>query len=167
LRPIVIEVEGRVAAPVDLVFDVFMPIDLTTIMLGYGPLPAVAGIEDQTGPWDSVGESRIIRLADGHGMLETLDRVDRPHGFGYTVSNLTNALRHLVDRFHGAWTFEAVGSADGPVETRAVWRYDFVPRSWLTRPVSWLILVAFWRPTMRNALVQATLQAELAVEHSP
>ena len=96
LKPIVIEVQGLVAAPIETVYDVFRPIDLTTIMLGYGPLPPVAGVEDQTGDWDGVGESRIIRLADGHGMLETLTAVDPPHGFSYTLSDLTNVLRFLV-----------------------------------------------------------------------
>lgn len=45
MQPIVIEVEGLVAAPVETVYDVFRPIDLTTIMLGYGPLPAVSALE--------------------------------------------------------------------------------------------------------------------------
>ena len=153
MKPIVIEVEGQIPVPIETVYDVFLPIDLTTIMLGYGPLPAVTAVEEESGPWDSIGESRIIRLADGHGMLETLTRVDRPRGFSYTLSNLTNVLRLLVHRFHGTWIFETCSAAGEPPVVRATWRYEFDVRSWFTRPVSWLILTLFWRPYMAGALV--------------
>jgi hypothetical protein len=164
VKPIVIEVRGQVAAPIETVFDVFRTIDLTSIMHGYGPLPAVARVEDQTGAWSSVGESRIIRLADGHGMLETLTRVDPPEGFAYTLSNLTNVLRFLVHRFHGTWAFEESPvegePPTGPVLVNATWRYEFDVRSQLTRPLAWLILTLFWRPYMKGALECASAQAE-------
>jgi hypothetical protein len=159
VTPIVIEVQGQVPAAIETVFDVFMPIDLTTIMHGYGPLPAVAAVEEQSGVWDSIGESRIIRLADGNGMLETLTGVDRPTGFSYTLSNLTNVLRLLVHRFHGEWVFDdCTGEGEAPL-VRATWRYTFEVRSRLTRPVAWLILTWFWRPYMAGALERASAQA--------
>jgi len=167
VKPIVIEVQGRVPAPIETVFDVFMPIDLTTIMLGYGPLPAVGAIEDQSGVWDSVGESRIVRLADGHGMLETLTRVDRPQGFAYTLSNLTNVLRLLVHRFHGTWSFEDISLGTEPPVVRATWRYEFDVRSRITRPIAWLILTRFWRPYMQGALERASAQAVAAAQDVP
>ncbi|MFK7895426.1 MAG: SRPBCC family protein [Myxococcota bacterium] len=162
MKPIVVEVRGQVAAPIERVFDVFMPIDLRKIMVGYGPLPAVTAIEDQTGDWSSVGESRIIRLADGHGMLEVLTAVDRPRRFAYTISDLTNVLRFLVTRFHGEWNFEAVeqGPVAGPDLTRATWRYSFEPRSALARPIALFVLTQFWRPCMQQGLELAT--AEMA-----
>lgn len=159
MTPIVIEVRGRVPVAIETVFDVFLPIDLTTIMLGHGPLPGVAAVEDQTGDWNSIGESRILRLADGHGMLETLTRVDRPRGFGYTLSNLTNVLRLLVHRFHGTWSFDDISGPNEPPLVQAVWRYEFDVRSALTRPLSWLILTLFWRPYMASALDRASAQA--------
>lgn len=162
MRPIVVEVRGQVAAPIERVFDVFMPIDLRKIMVGFGPLPAVVAIEDQTGDWDSVGESRIIRLADGHGMLEVLTSVDRPQRFAYTVSELTNILRYLVLRFHGEWIFEAVPAAtpslEEPAVTRATWRYSFEPRSILTKPIAGFVVKRFWRPCMQQALELATAE---------
>jgi len=167
VKPIVIEIEGQVPAPIETVFDVFMPIDLTTIMRGYGPLPAVSAVEDQSGVWASIGESRIIRFADGHGMLETLTRVDRPRGFAYTLSNLTNALRLLVHRFHGSWAFEDCSASTGPSVVRATWRYAFDVRSWLTRPLAWLILTLFWRPYMAAAFERASAQAVAAAAQEP
>lgn len=159
VQPIVIEIQGQIPVPIETVFDVFMPIDLTSIMHGYGPLPAVSAVEDQTGAWDSVGESRIVRLADGHGMLETLTRVDRPKGFAYTLSNLTNVLRLLVHRFHGTWAFEDCSTAGGAPVVRATWRYEFDARSRFTRPIAGWILTLFWRPYMERALERASAQA--------
>ena len=163
VKSIVIEVRGQVPAPIETVFDVFRTVDLASIMHGYGPLPAVAGVEDQTGAWSSMGESRIIRLADGHGMLETLTRVDRPEGFAYTLSDLTNALRFLVHRFHGTWSFEESPVEGAPPTGRALvdatWKYEFDVRSELARPLAWLILTLFWRPYMEAALERASAQA--------
>jgi hypothetical protein len=167
LKPIVIEVRGKIPAPIENVFDVFMPIDLTTIMHGYGPLPAVSAIEDQTGAWDSIGESRIVRLADGHAMLETVTGVDRPRGFTYTLSNLTNILRFFVHRFHGSWAFEEVSAPTESPVVRAIWRYEFDVRSRFTRPISWLILTFFWRPYMEGALKRASEQATQASTGGP
>lgn len=158
-KPIEIEVQGQIPAPIETVFDVFMRIDVTTIMLGHGPLPAVTAVEDQSGAWNSIGESRILRTADGHGMLETLTAVERPSGFSYTLSNLTSVLRLLVNRFHGQWIFETTGEASAPPVTRATWRYRFEVRSSLTRPISSLILKLFWRPYMESALERASSQA--------
>jgi hypothetical protein len=44
----------------DTTFCFIVPIDLTTIFRGYGPLPAVVGTTDQTGAWDAAGQSRTI-----------------------------------------------------------------------------------------------------------
>jgi hypothetical protein len=36
-------------------FKHIVPIDLTSIFTGYGPLPAVTGTRNQVGGWDTVG----------------------------------------------------------------------------------------------------------------
>jgi hypothetical protein len=165
LKPIVAEVRGQIPADRETVFDVLAPIDLTTIMKGYGPLPAVVGVEDQTADWDSIGESRVIRLADGHGMVETLTAVDRPSHFAYTIGGLTNVLRLLVSSFRGAWYFEEAGRVASTPIVNARWRYEFESRSFLTWPLTWLIVKSFWRPYMENALALASAQAVVAYGH--
>ena len=67
-------------------------------MPGYGPLPAVARVENQTGKWDAVGQTRTIRLADGTTARETLTSYDAPYYFAYTVSDVTGALRFFGAR---------------------------------------------------------------------
>ena len=155
MTPIVIEVQRELSVSPAVVFDTFLPLDLTEIMTGYGPLPAVSGIEDESGPWDAVGAERTIRLADGHSMLEVLTSVQRPTKFSYTLSNLTNVLRFLVVRFHGAWSFEDASAEEGACRVRATWRYEFETRSILTRPIAWLILILFWRPYMGRGFDRA------------
>jgi len=166
MRAIVAEVRGQLAADVETAFDVLARIDLRSIMQGYGPLPAVEGVEDQTGDWDSIGESRIIRLADGSGMLETLTAVDRPRHFAYTISEPTNALRFLVATFRGAWSFETAGTDQATPVVKAIWRYEFKPRSILTWPLAWLIVKRFWQPYMAAALARASVQVAEAFDRS-
>ncbi len=160
MKPIHAEVEGPIEAELETVFDVLMPIDLRTILTGHGPLPAVVAVEEQTGDWSSIGESRIIRLADGSGMLETLTAVERPHRFAYALTAPTSALRFLVRSFRGAWSFEPIDDGRGGPRVRAVWRYEFEPRSRLGWPLAWWIVKRLWRPYMAEALARATEQAE-------
>jgi len=155
LDAIVIEVQRDLSVSADVLFDTFMPIDLTEIMTGYGPLPAVSAIETQSGPWDSVGAERTIRLADGTSMLEVITDVDRPRGFSYTLSDMTSILRLLVDRFHGSWRFLTTSTDDQSVCVQVTWRYRFDLRSRFTWPISWLILTLFWRPYMNRAFDRA------------
>ena len=156
MSPIIVEIQRELSVPAHVIFDTFMPIDLTQIMTGFGPLPAVSNIENQSGPWNSVGIERTIRLADGHTMTEVLTEVQRPTGFSYTLGNLTNVLRFFVHRFHGSWCFDTI-SADGePSRVRTTWRYEFDVRSRLRRPIAWCILTLFWRPYMKRAFDNAT-----------
>jgi hypothetical protein len=39
-------------------FEYIVPIDLTSIFKGYGPLPSVTGTQNQVGAWDTAGSSR-------------------------------------------------------------------------------------------------------------
>jgi len=151
-----VEVSGIVHAPVERVFDLFMPIDLRSIMSGFGPLPAVVGIEDQVGAWDAVGQTRRLRLADGNSLREEITFVDRPHHFAYQIDELTGPLGRLVTGMRGGWWFEP----DDAQRTHALWRYVFIERSALTRPFASLVVRAMWRPYMKRALGLATRQAE-------
>ena len=142
-------------APRERVFDVFAPIDLRQILTGYGPMPAVAAVEDQQGNWDRAGQSRVIRLADGSSMREALTRVERPQHFAYTISELSGPLARLTSVFHGAWWFEDSGE-----HTHARWQYRFEPRSaWLRAP-TFLVVRGFWQPYMARALALASRLAE-------
>jgi Polyketide cyclase / dehydrase and lipid transport len=137
-------VTRRIDEPRDALFARFIPIKLEDILHRYGPVPAVAGTSGQTGPWDVVGSSRTVHLADGSSASERVTRVEAPRAFGYTVSGFTNPIRLLAREARGVWIFEE----DGEVR----WTYTFAARSpahaLLLAPVVKLV----WRGFMRRAL---------------
>ncbi|MEU0556723.1 hypothetical protein [Dactylosporangium sp. NPDC006015] len=149
-------VTARVAAPRAALFDWFISIPLPRILLKYGPIPSVASTTGQTGPWDVVGNSRIVHLADGHTARESVTGYQRSSYFAYRVSDFDNFLGRLAADAVGRWWF-----ADGPNgSTDITWTYTFNARNRLAAIALLPIVKIFWRGYMRQAV--ATL-SELAV----
>ena len=63
-------VEATVKADQATAFERIVPIDLASIFTGYGPLPAVTGIQNQMGAWDAAGQTRTVFLSDGSSSQE-------------------------------------------------------------------------------------------------
>lgn len=128
-------------------FEAGVRVDLTKIFTGFGPLPAVVGIRDQTGSWDHVGVSRRPVLSDGTAAFERVTRYEPGSYFAYEVSGFTNALGRFVTGARGSWTFEP--TADGG--TAIEWTYAFRPRR-LRRTLVRLVIAPVWRLYMRRVL---------------
>lgn len=154
LRPVA-HVSGRTAVPLAQAWDRFVPIDLTALFMGMGPLPAVVKVHGQSGRWDKIGESRQVDLSDGTTVTEAITLSDLPKDgmarFGYTVFGFGGAFGWLTSEAQGFWVFKEV---DG--QTEIGWRYGFRATSILSRPIMVLILLLAWRPYMRRAM-QETL----------
>jgi Polyketide cyclase / dehydrase and lipid transport len=151
-----VTVQTRVDVAPARAFAVVAPIDLTLIFTGFGPLPAVTAVRDQTGSWDAVGQSRSPQLSDGTSATERLTEYAPPHSFAYEVTGFSNSLRRLVEGARGEWTFTPDGA--GAVIR---WTYEFKPlpyRKALVRRV----LAPAWRPYMRRALAAAASIAQAA-----
>ena len=72
-KTVAVTVQTRTAATTpEHAFKVNVPIDLSLVFKGWGPFPAVRGVENQTGAWDHVGASRNPVLSDGTTANETL-----------------------------------------------------------------------------------------------
>jgi len=113
------------------VFDDVMPAPLPDLFhKRYGPIPPIKSVEGQDGVWGTVGQTRTIRTSDGGSMREELTRVERPHAFGYTLTNVTGPMKPLVSQVEGLWSFEAVGS-----DTRITWQWTIHPKSGLVEPI--------------------------------
>ena len=98
---------------------------LPEVLTGYGPLPAVIGTSDRTGPWDLPGSSRIVHLADGTTVREQLTHFDAPNHFAYRVWDFGNPiLGGLAGGGRGDWTFRPVSGG-----TEVIWTYTFTARS--------------------------------------
>ena len=148
------------------VWTVFVPIDLAQVFpWGSGPIPAVVGTSDQTGPWDVVGSARRVRLADGTSVVEEILASDPSDGaapsggrarFAYRVGGFSGPLAALTTAAFGEWTF--IETAPG--RTEITWRYAFTPRSALmAAPLSALIAL-FWRTYMRRGIENVRRLAE-------
>ena len=151
-----VRIAATANAPIDRAFEIIVPIDVPSIMPGYGPLPAVTGVENQTGDWDAAGQTRVVRLADDTTAREEMTLYDAPIRFGYTVSDWSGALRFLTNEAKGEWHFSEIA----PDQTRISWNYTFAPRSIWT---AWLLLAAvqfLWRGAMKQALRECVRQVE-------
>ncbi|MBV9514868.1 MAG: SRPBCC family protein [Mycobacteriaceae bacterium] len=145
--PLTVEQSRQIPVDVQQAFDKTLPTPLPTLFRRwYGPIPPISRVDDQTGSWDAVGQSRTVRLTGGGSMREELTHLDAPHAFGYLLSEVTGPLSPLVSRVDGEWLFEPTGAA-----TTVTWRWTIHPRSRLGAPLlpvfGWL-----WRGYARQAL---------------
>ena len=89
----------------------------------HGPIPPLREVRDDGARFAEPGDSRTLVLADGGSMLETLTEVDRPHGFGYRLTEFTGPLKPLTERVEGRWTVEPAGTG-----ARVTWSWRLHPR---------------------------------------
>jgi polyketide cyclase/dehydrase/lipid transport protein len=137
-------------------FEHIVPIDLTSIFTGYGPLPAVTGTQDQVGSWDAAGQTRTVHLSDGSSAQEELTKYGHPNYFSYTVSGFTGSLRFFTTEANGEWWFEP--NLTG--KTKITWRYAFNSSSVFAVPVLWFIAKFLWRGYMKKAISLSKYQLE-------
>lgn len=114
-----------VPVPVEEAFDRVLPHPLPEVFRRRSlAIPPIKDVRGQVGEWGSAGETRTIVLADGGTMLETLTDVQRPHDFGYTITNVTGAMKPLVSTAVGRWSFTPAGTG-----TRITWTWELTPTS--------------------------------------
>lgn len=141
-----VTVETPCLASPDTALRIIAPIDLTAIFKGWGPLPAVVSVSNQTGAWDTPGASRTPHFSDGGSASERLTQYTAPHSFAYELTGFTNALRLMVTKVRGEWTFTPDG--DGSIVR---WTYSFYPRKGRALLVR-LVLAPIWRRYAHSAL---------------
>lgn len=88
----------------------------------YAAIPPVQLVRDEES-WGDVGCTRTIALADGSTARETLTEVDRPHLFGYRLTDLTGRMSLLVSSVDGRFAFEPAGTG-----VRITWSWTVHPR---------------------------------------
>jgi len=137
------------AIPVDVrtAFDRTLAVPLPTIFSRwYGPIGPVKTVRDQAGDWGTVGQTRTVVQSGGTALQEELTRVDAPHAFGYTLSNVTGPLAPLADHIDGEWSFTPVGTG-----TEVTWRWTVHPKTDLSgRALP--VFARLWRGYARQSL---------------
>lgn len=146
-KPVHLEQSHTYPVGVGRAFDVVLATPLPQVFSRrYAAIPAIREIRDQDGPWGTVGQSRTIVLADGGTMREDLTQVDRPHSFGYAITDITGPMKLLAASADGLWTFDAAGSG-----VEVTWAWELRPAS----PVAALVMpvfARFWRGYARRAM---------------
>lgn len=134
-------------------FDVVVAEDvLPHVLHRWGPIPAVLGTRDLSGPWDTPGSERTILLGDGSTARERVLRWERPRLFEYRVDRFTSPLGRLVDHAVGLWEFAA--SERG---SSFRWTYTFEPRGSFSTVLLGAFVPTAWARYMRQC-------ADLTVE---
>lgn len=139
MKPVTVTVEGTAATSAQAAFDAVVPIELASAFTGWGPFPAVTGVEHQPGAWDAAGKTRTVLLKGGGKMRERLVEYEPPMRCAYEVLPHAGPLRHLVERINGQFVFRELHLG----QTSIAWTYEFVPRR-RSRPVL-LLLAPLWR----------------------
>jgi hypothetical protein len=141
---------------VERLFDVIVAEDvLPKVLLRWGPVPAVVGTRENSGPWDTPGSQRTVLLGDGSTAREQVLVWERPARFEYRVDEFTNPLGRLVDHAIGAWLFTGDGDSSS-----FQWTYTF---HWSRRGAG-LVLGAFVPTAWARYMAQcADRCAQLAV----
>lgn len=146
-HPVVVEQSRAIPVAVPDAFAQTLPMPLPTLFSRwYGPIPPIKAVYDQTGDWSALGQTRRIALTGGGGMRETLTRVDAPHAFGYTLTEIKGAMAPLIDHVEGVWEFKQHGSG-----TEVTWRWTLHPKSALTAPAL-PVFARIWRGYAKQAL---------------
>ncbi|MCU1416863.1 MAG: hypothetical protein JWP32_1037 [Schumannella sp.] len=125
------KVEGFAPAKPDRTFAILTPSDPTRFYPRFGPIPAIVRVDDQTGGWDAVGQTRKLTLSDGSTVIERVKVVDAPRSFAYQLTDFTGFFGSLVAFADAEWDFDA--AVEG---TRIRWRYTYhaqPKRGWIVR----------------------------------
>jgi hypothetical protein len=125
---VIAHTERRTApVAVERLFDVLVAEDvLPKVLRRWGPIPAVTGTRDLTGPWDTPGSSRTVVLGDGSTAREAVLDFVRPSDFRYRVDAFTSPIGRLADHAIGHFRFFGDGTGAG---SRFEWTYVFEPRN--------------------------------------
>ncbi len=146
-QPFVVEQSRAIPVSVENAFRGTLPMPLPALFRRwYGPIPPIKAVQNQTGEWGTVGQTRTVVLTGGGSMREELTRVDAPHSFGYLLSQITGPMSPLVSRVEGDWLFTPVGTG-----ARVTWRWAIQPRSRLAAPAL-PVFGRLWRGYARQAL---------------
>ena len=79
---------------------------------------------DQPDDWGKIGQSRLIHLADGGGLRQTLTEVDPPRSYSYVLDEIRGPLRPFVSTVDGTWTVTPEGEG-----SRVGWVWTLQPKT--------------------------------------
>ena len=140
----------------DRLFDYFIPIELPILLRGYGLLPAVVKVSEQTGAWDVPGSSRMVHLSDSGTIREEVISCDRPNLFSYKLSKFTGMFSLLVAGANGEWRFKQINNQ----LTEVNWEYSFDAKGRFTRLILQPIIELLFHRYMQQIVEDLSVLAK-------
>ena len=140
----------------DRLFDYFIPIKLPILLRGYGLLPAVVKVSEQTGAWDVPGSSRMVHLSDSGTIREEVISCDRPNLFSYKLSKFTGMFSLLVAGANGEWRFKQINNQ----LTEVNWEYSFDAKGRFTRLILQPIIELLFHRYMQQIVEDLSVLAK-------
>lgn len=145
-------VTGIAPAAPGRTFDILTPSDPSRFYPKFRVIPATVRVEGQTGAWDAVGQTRILRLSDGSSVRETTTDVERPGFFAYELTEFTKVFGPIIHHARAEWRFEAIEGG-----TVISWTYTFFGkpgRGWIVSLIVNLIWAAYMRQVMPGLVAE-------------
>jgi hypothetical protein len=157
-KPIKIDTHDWADVPIEQAFDAIIPVELSKVFTGYGPIPAVTHTSAQTGDWDAADQTRTLHLADGSSTHEVIDNFDRPSLFQYTVGPFSGPFGQLIHRAEGEFYFTPMAQG-----TSVRWTYVWYAKQQWMWPLLWGF-TRLWKAYSRKGLYACVKHAEAAAQ---
>jgi Polyketide cyclase / dehydrase and lipid transport len=146
--PVQLSSSHTVQLPVQDAFDRVLVAPLEQVFARrFGPIPAIRRTSQQ-GDWGTVGQQRTIDFTDPGSVRERLTVVERPHRFGYTLSDVVGPMKLLIAGVEGLWAFEPDGTG-----TRITWSWTVHPANSVGR-LAMPLFGRVWQGYARRSLAQ-------------
>jgi hypothetical protein len=157
-KPIKIATHDWADVPIEQAFDAIIPVELSKVFTGYGPIPGVTETSEQTGDWDAAGQTRTIHLADGSQTHEIIEGFERPERFTYRVGPFTGLFGNLIDHADGEFFFKPMAQG-----TSVRWSYTWYAKQQWMFPLLWGF-TRLWKAYSRKGLYACVKHAEAAAK---
>ena len=144
-----VEASRLVAVEPTVAFERLMAARQTEVFSrGYAAFPAVREVTEEPDDWGSVGQFRVIKLADGGSLRQTITSVDRPHRYGYVLEDIHGRLRPFVRSVEGEWSVTPKGTG-----CLVGWAWTLHPQASPAR-LTMNVIGRMWRGYADRALVE-------------
>lgn len=145
-EPRVLQHSRTYPVAVERAYDAIIAHPLTEIFdRRYLLIPPIKDVREQSGPWETAGETRTIVLADGGTMHERLTLARRPDRFCYEIDAVTGMLQPIVAQVEGEWSFTSAGTG-----VRITWTWRVHPAGRLGE-LAGPVLSRLWHGYARQA----------------